>query len=222
MHILMVEDDLDILENISEYLEEKKYILDFATNAIQALNLLQKNNYSLILLDINLPRMNGFQLCQRIKEQLPNIPIIMISARDQLQDRLDGFSYGAEDYLVKPFALSELHARIVALLKRCNQLNYPQVLQVADLRLDLGTRKLTRDQQILHLPPIALAVLEKLMKESPNVVSRQELERNLWKDEVPNSDSLRTHIHLIRQVIDKPFNGTLLQTVHGVGFKICG
>jgi len=165
MNILMIEDDLDILENISEYLEKHNYILDFATNAIQALNLLQKNKYSLILLDINLPRMNGFQLCQRIKEQLPNIPIIMISARDQLKDRLDGFAYGAEDYLVKPFALAELHARIVALLKRCYQLNYPQILQVDDLQLDLKTRKLSRDQQILHLPPIALALLEKLMKE---------------------------------------------------------
>ncbi|MEB3753642.1 response regulator transcription factor [Acinetobacter sp. MD2(2019)] len=223
MKILIIEDDLDILKNIAEYLELQGYIIDIATDGIQGQTLAEKQSYDLIVMDINLPRLNGFQICQQIKRVSPRQPIIMITARDQLHDKLQGFSMGADDYLIKPFALAELHARILALWNRCYNLAGQHILTVADLQLNRQTYELTRQGKKLKLAPIPLMLLETLMLASPNVVSRSKLEEHLWQDSPPSSDSLRTHIHQIRQIIDKPFPHAtgLLQTIHGVGYKLC-
>jgi DNA-binding response OmpR family regulator len=144
----------------------------------------------------------------------------MVTARDTLENRIQGFEAGADDYLVKPFALVELAARINAVLQRSQSAHRHALLQVADLSLDLDTLVLQRGGQPLKLPPAPLRLLTALMQASPAVVSRRKLEDLLWHDSPPDSDSLRTHIHQLRYVIDKAFAQPLLRTVHGIGYRL--
>lgn len=222
MRILVIEDDIDILNNISEYLQLNGYLVDSASDGLQAMNLVDqyRQHYDLLLIDLNLPRLDGLQLIKNIKKIISTLPIIVITARDQLDDKLNGFAMGIDDYLIKPFALAELNARIQAVWNRCYNLGGQSLLQVEDLILNRERHELSRAGQVLKLSPIALILLEILMLGSPNVVVRQKLEQQLWQDSPPDSDSLRTHIHHIRQVIDKPFAKPLLHTVHSVGYRL--
>jgi DNA-binding response OmpR family regulator len=218
MRILVIEDRQDILQNIVDYLTLKGYVVDCAHNGLGGLHLALTQPFDLIVLDIMLPGMDGFTLCRKLRQDAGVfIPVIMLTARDQVDDKLTGFQSGADDYLVKPFALPELQARIEAVLRR-SQAGIGHRLQVADLSFDLHTLEVTRQGKPLKLNPIGLKLLEKLMKSSPNVVRRESLQGLLWGDDVPDSDSLRSHIHLLRLVIDKPFERSLLHTVHGIGY----
>lgn len=220
MRILVIEDNRDILANILDYLELKGFTVDCAQDGLSGMHLALTQPYDLIVLDIMLPGMDGYQLCQKLRQEADNnTPIIMLTARDALDDRLKGLHAGADDYLVKPFALSELVARIEAVLRRSSGAN-KRVLEVADLRYDLETLEVSRAGQLLKLNPIGLKLLAILMQRSPAVVRREALEEALWGDDIPDSDSLRSHIHQLRQSIDKPFAITLLHTVHGVGFRL--
>ena len=220
MRILVIEDNRDILANILDYLELKGFTLDCAQDGLSGMHLALTQPYDLIVLDIMLPGMDGYQLCQKLRQEANNnTPIIMLTARDALDDRLKGLHAGADDYLVKPFALSELVARIEAVLRRSSGAN-KRVLEVADLRYNLETLEVSRAGQSLKLNPIGLKLLATLMQRSPAVVRREALEEALWGDDIPDSDSLRSHIHQLRQSIDKPFAITLLHTVHGVGFRL--
>ena len=167
-----------------------------------------------------LPGIDGYQICQRLRDDGHNeVPILMLTARDSLEDRLKGLRMGADDYLVKPFALSELVARIEAILRR-SQGSRTRRLQVADLNYDLDTLHVSRGAQAIKLNPIGLKLLAILMQKSPAVVTREALEEALWGDNCPDSDSLRSHVHQLRQVLDKPFELPLLHTVHGVGYRL--
>ena len=220
MRILVIEDNRDILANILDYLELKGFTVDCAQDGLSGMHLALTQPYDLIVLDIMLPGMDGYQLCQKLRQEADNnTPIIMLTARDALDDRLKGLHAGADDYLVKPFALSELVARIEAVLRRSSGAN-KRVLEVADLRYDLETLEVSRAGQLLKLNPIGLKLLAILMQRSPAVVRRETLEEALWGDDIPDSDSLRSHIHQLRQTIDKPFATALLHTVHGVGFRL--
>ena len=220
MRILVIEDNRDILANILDYLELKGFTVDCAQDGLSGMHLALTQPYELIVLDIMLPGMDGYQLCQKLRQEADNnTPIIMLTARDALDDRLKGLHAGADDYLVKPFALSELVARIEAVLRRSSGAN-KRVLEVADLRYNLETLEVSRAGQSLKLNPIGLKLLATLMQRSPAVVRREALEEALWGDDIPDSDSLRSHIHQLRQAIDKPFATTLLHTVHGVGFRL--
>ena len=220
MRILVIEDNRDILANILDYLELKGFTVDCAQDGLSGMHLALTQPYDLIVLDIMLPGMDGYQLCQKLRQEADNnTPIIILTARDALDDRLKGLHAGADDYLVKPFALSELVARIEAVLRRSSGAN-KRVLEVADLRYNLETLEVSRAGQPLKLNPIGLKLLATLMQRSPAVVRREALEEALWGDDIPDSDSLRSHIHQLRQSIDKPFAITLLHTVHGVGFRL--
>lgn len=220
MRILVIEDNRDILANILDYLELKGFTVDCAQDGLSGMHLALTQPYDLIVLDIMLPGMDGYQFCQKLRQEANNnTPIIMLTARDALDDRLKGLHAGADDYLVKPFALSELVARIEAVLRRSSGAN-KRVLEVADLRYNLETLEVSRAGQPLKLNPIGLKLLATLMQRSPAVVRREALEEALWGDDIPDSDSLRSHIHQLRQSIDKPFATTLLHTVHGVGFRL--
>lgn len=218
MRILIVEDNPDILANLTEYLELKGYSVDCAQDGLSGLHLAATQYYNLAILDVMLPGLDGYTLCQRLREGQHNLPVIMLTARDTLDDRLKGFSSGADDYLIKPFELSELVARIEAVLRRTQGTS--RMLRVADLAFDLDTLSVTRQEKNLKLNPIGLKLLELLMRKSPSVVRREVLEETVWGDDCPDSDSLRSHIHQLRQVIDKPFEKHLLQTVHGIGFRL--
>ncbi|MFC4275713.1 response regulator transcription factor [Achromobacter aloeverae] len=221
MRILIIEDDPDILGNMAHHLESRGYIVDCASDGMRGYRLAEQDNFDLIVLDLMLPRLDGYDLCRKLRKEAElDTPIIMVTARDTLDDRLHGFDAGADDYLVKPFALAELSARIKALLHRARGGMQHRVLRVGDLELDLDTRRLSRAGEALRLPPAPLQLLTLLMRASPAVVHRARLEEALWRDSPPDSDSLRTHIHQIRQVIDKPYPEPLLHTVHGIGYQM--
>jgi DNA-binding response OmpR family regulator len=218
MRILIVEDQPEILQNIADYLELKGYLVDCAYDGLGGLHLAVTQPFDLIILDLMLPGMDGITLCQRLRQEARlQTPIIMLTARDSVDDKLAGFQAGADDYLVKPFSLPELHARVEAVLRR-GQTGLQNVLEVGDLSYDMNSLTVTRQGKTLKLSPIGLKLLEKLMKSSPHVVRRETLEELLWGESLPGSDSLRSHIHTLRQAIDKPFSSPLLHTVHGIGF----
>jgi len=220
MRILVIEDNRDILANVLDYLQLKGFGVDCARDGLSGLHLASTGHYDLIVLDIMLPGIDGYQVAKRLREDAHNdVPILMLTARDALDDRLQGLRAGADDYLVKPFALSELVARIDAILRR-SQGSRKRLLKVADLAYDLDTLHVTRAGQVLKLNPLAMKLLAVLMQKSPAVVRREALEEALWGDDSPDSDSLRSHIHLLRQVLDKPFEKPLLHTLHGVGYRL--
>ncbi len=220
MRILIVEDNPDILANVLDYLQLKGYTVDCAQDGLGGLHLAVTQAYDLIVLDVMLPGIDGYQICKRLREDARlDVPVIMLTARDTLDDRIHGLNTGADDYLVKPFALSELHARIQAVLRRARGSQVHE-LRVGDLAFDVETLQVQRAGRTLRPHPFGLKILEILMKKSPAVVRREELERELWGEDCPDSDSLRSHIHQLRQVVDKPFDSPLLHTVHGIGYRL--
>jgi DNA-binding response OmpR family regulator len=218
MRILVIEDQEDILQNIADYLHLHGFTVDCAGNGLGGLHLAVTLPFDLIILDIMLPGMDGLTLCRKLRQEAGvHTPVILLTARDSLEDKLAGFKAGSDDYLVKPFSLPELHARVEAVLRRSQQ-SHGNRLQVADLLFDLDTLQVTRQGKKLKLNPIGLKLLERLMKSSPHVVRRESLQDVLWGDDIPDSDSLRSHIHLLRQTIDKPFDTPLIHTIHGIGY----
>ena len=220
MRILIVEDNPDILANVHDYLQLKGYTVDFAQDGLGGLHLAATQTYDLIVLDIMLPGIDGYQICRRLREDARlDVPIIMLTARDTLDDRIHGLDTGADDYLVKPFALSELHARIQAVLRRSGG-GRGHELRIGDLSFNVQTLEVRRAGKTLKPHPFGLKLLEILMRQSPAVVRREALEHELWGDDCPDSDSLRSHIHQLRQIVDKPFDSPLLHTVHGIGYRL--
>jgi DNA-binding response OmpR family regulator len=220
LRILVVEDNVDIAENIGDYLEAQGHIMDFAMDGIGGLHLALTQEYDVLILDIMLPGMDGITLCNKLREEGgKQTPVLMLTARDTLSDKLEGFKAGADDYLIKPFALQELEARIKALTKRAEIVEKP-VLHVADLELDTGSMKVSRAGKPIDLNRACLKILQMFMQAYPNVVPRNEIEDMLWGDMPPGSDSLRSHIYILRRAIDKPFEQALLETVHGVGYRL--
>jgi DNA-binding response OmpR family regulator len=218
MRILVIEDQPEILQNIADYLEMQGYLVDCAYDGLGGLHLAITQPFDLIILDLMLPGMDGLTLCKKLRQDARiSTPVIMLTARDSVDDKLTGFRAGADDYLVKPFSLPELHARVEAVLRR-GQAGMQNMLTVGDLTYDMNSLEVTRKGILLKLSPIGLKLLERLMKDSPHVVKRETLEELLWGEHLPGSDSLRSHIHTLRQTIDKPFDSPLLHTVHGIGY----
>jgi DNA-binding response OmpR family regulator len=218
--ILIVEDNIDIAENIGDYLEFQGHVTDFAMDGISGLHLALTQNFDAIILDVMLPGMDGLTFCRKLREEAENvIPVLMLTARDTLSDKLEGFDAGADDYLIKPFELEELSARLQALIRRSEHTK-KKTLRVGDLELDLGKRQVQREGRTIELNRAGLKILVLLMKASPNVVTRQEIEHALWRDLPPGSDVLRSHIYSLRKAIDKPYNYPLIKTVHGIGYKL--
>lgn len=217
---LVVEDNRDICGNIAAYLEKLGYVLDFAHDGVTAMNLALTNPFDVIVLDLMIPRMDGLTFCQRLRADAEiETPVLMLTARDTLDDRLKGFDAGADDYLVKPFALQELHARIRALYKRSHR-NADSLLTVGDLTLNRSTLQVLRAGRRVEINPAGMKLLRRLMEESPSVVDRDELETLLWADERPDGDALRSHMYKLRQAIDRPFDRPLIHTVHRIGYRI--
>jgi DNA-binding response OmpR family regulator len=216
--VLLIEDDLDLAQTVMDYLQLEAISCDHASNGAAGLNLLQQNYYDVLLLDLNLPRIDGLTVCERLRSEGSDIPVLMLTARDQLIDKQAGFAAGTDDYLVKPFELKELVMRIQALSRRRS--GQIQLLRCGDLQMNLQQRQLSRADINLHLSPIGWRILELLLRESPNVVSRQRLEIAIWGEEVPDSDSLKVHLHHLRKTIDGGFDTALLQTIPGIGIAI--
>jgi DNA-binding response OmpR family regulator len=173
------------------------------------------------VLDIMLPGLDGLSVCRKLREEARNdTPLLMLTARDTLDDKITGLSAGADDYLVKPFEVRELEARLRTLLRRHRGAVARETYTVDDLTLDTATLQVTRGGQSLALTPIGLKLLTALMRASPRVVSRQQLEREVWGDLLPDSDTLRSHLYTLRKAIDKPFARPLLHTLPGAGYRL--
>jgi len=221
IHALLVEDNVLLAETVITYFDLEGIDCDYASTGPQGLELALSNDYQAILLDINLPRMNGLDVCEAIRNQGVDVPVLMLTARDTLEDKLAGFDAGTDDYLVKPFELSELAARIKALSKRRSSL--ARKLQVGSLVMDSSLKTVSRDGQMLSLTPTCWKLLELLMRESPNVVSREKMENTIWSDAgFPDSNVLKVHLYRLRQVVDKPFSKKLIHTIakHGVAIRL--
>ncbi len=202
------------------YLELEGIDCDHAATGPRGLELATSNRYASILLDINLPRMDGLQVCEALRKRGVDVPVLMLTARDTLEDKLAGFDAGTDDYLVKPFELSELTARVRALAKRRS--SQAQKLQVGPLMLDLSLKEAMRDGEPIKLTPTGWKLLELLMRESPNVVSREQMEEVVWGNDQPDSNALKVHLYRLREQVDKPFDTKLIHTIakHGVALRV--
>jgi DNA-binding response OmpR family regulator len=220
LRILVVEDHSDIVANIFEFFEARGHIMDAAPNGLSGLHLALTNEYDAIVLDIMLPGMDGIEVCRNLRQQVGiNTPILMLTARDTLPDKLKGFEYGADDYMVKPFALAELEARILSLVRRAHYNTGPTPqLRVGELVFDLKTLEVSRAGHSIQLNPACRQILELLMREFPGVVTRKRIEFSLWGEDPPDSDALRAHIYSLRSAIDRPFDTNMLKTIHRVGY----
>jgi len=219
LRVLVIEDNADIAANIHDFLEGEGIVVEGARDGIGGLYLAQTLSLDVVVLDLMLPGMDGFSVCQKLRETGYDTPILMLTARDTLPDKLKGFRMGTDDYLVKPFALPELLARLRALQQR-GRLVRNQLLQLADLELNLGTMEVVRAGKKLILNKVCYQILRILMEASPNLVTREQLMDRVWGDQPPGSDSLRSHVYNLRQVVDKPFASALIKTHRGLGYRM--
>jgi DNA-binding response OmpR family regulator len=220
MHLLLIEDSLDLSANVGEFLESRGNTVDYARDGMQGLRLAGGEGYDAVILDLGLPGLDGLTLCRRLRDNARrDIPIVMLTARDTEADKLSGFDAGADDYVTKPFSLLELQARLKALVRRAS--GSKGVLQVADLIFDLRTLLIRRGSRAIALAPTGMRILEQLMRASPGIVTREQIERTVWGDDPPGTDAaLRGHILIIRNIVDSETEPKLLHTVHGIGYRL--
>ncbi|MYH16180.1 MAG: response regulator transcription factor [Gammaproteobacteria bacterium] len=219
LSVLLVEDHRELAETVAAFLEACGHDVDYAADGLVALHLAVTESYDVMVLDVMLPGMDGFAVCQRLRQDAKvATPIIMLTARDALDDKLTGFNVGADDYLVKPFDMPELAARIEALARRAR--GWAARYEIGELTLDAETFEVRRQGSRVALTGFAFEVLRVLMREHPKVVSRRDLEREVWQNEPPESDALRSHLYNLRQALDRPFDRPLIATVPGRGYRL--
>lgn len=216
--VLLVEDDIDLAATVVDYLEIEGINCDHAANGVHGLSLIEANDYHVILLDINLPRLDGLSVCQKVRASSDDTPILMLTARDSLGDKVAGFDAGTDDYLVKPFEIEELLVRIIALSKRRS--GQVTKLNVGELALQLKARTATYAEQPVKLTPITFKLLEKLMREASKPVTREQLMLAVWGENQPDSNSLKVHIHHLRKQLDIVNANLSIDTEAGFGFVL--
>ncbi|HEX7114071.1 MAG TPA: response regulator transcription factor [Steroidobacter sp.] len=221
MNLLLIEDHADIAANIAEYFEARGDTVEAIADGEEGLRRALTQPYDAIVLDLMLPRLDGLTLCRQLRQAgRTQVPVLMLTAKDLLADKIQGFEAGADDYLVKPFSLAELDARLKALVRRARMPQASRILSVGDLTFDLDTLEAERAGERIKLNPTTRRLLLVLMQNSHRVVTRVELERELWGEEPPQGDFLRAHMHALRAAIDKQFPVKLLHTIHGVGYRL--
>lgn len=220
MRVLLIEDDVDLAATVAEYLAARGWQVDHAYDGLAGLRLVEAGKPDLVILDIGLPGLDGLQVCERLRRDLQaSMPVLMLTARDALEDKLEGFDRGADDYLVKPFSLAELERRLQALLRR-SQGRTESIQRVGPLELNLHTREVRRGGTLLSLSRLEFEVLALLMTASPAAVSKEELARRVWNEDFVGDETIRAHIYQLRQVVDKPFDQPLIQTIRGYGHAL--
>jgi DNA-binding response OmpR family regulator len=220
VRILVIEDNRHFAANLVDFFESRGHQADAAADGLTGLHLAATQNYDALVLDLGLPGMDGHALCDRLRRAGCNVPVLMLTARGELEDKLRGLRGGADDYVVKPVALAELEARLDAQVRRASGALARSRLCVGDLELDQETMEVRRGGLRIELTRIDFEILKILLRASPKVVTRRQLEAEVWGDKPPDSDALRVHIHLLRKAIDRSFGRPLLHTVHGVGYRL--
>ena len=220
MRVLLIEDDVTIARLLKEGLEDESYAVDVAHDGGEGYQTAAADEYDVIILDIMLPEMNGYEVCRALRNDGNKTPILMLTARDAERDIVEGLDTGADDYLAKPFSFDVLLARIRALLRRPNE-KLEEILQVGDLKLDPSSKKVTRASQEISLTAKEYGVLEYLMRNKGKVLSKEQIISHVWDfdaDVLPNNVEL--FIMFLRRKIDKPFKSKLIHTVSGFGYKL--
>jgi DNA-binding response OmpR family regulator len=221
VRILIIEDDPAIAANVYDYLAAHGHAVDAAPDGVTGVNLALRQDFDVIVLDVGLPGLDGLRLCSQLRgDAHRDTPVLMLTARDTLEDKLRGFESGADDYLVKPFALKELEARILALHKRCSGRVTPRVLEAGALTLDPRTLAIRFGEREVKLPPKCIRLLEALMMEPGRVWTRAELENEVWGEEQETSDTLRSHMRLLRRALNEAGGYDPVETVHGLGYRL--
>jgi DNA-binding response OmpR family regulator len=215
MKVLIIEDDADLAAAMADYLELQGAECDFAYQGISGLRLALEGSFDIVILDLMLPRMGGFEVCEQLRQQSVFTPILMLTACDTNADQLTGFQAGVDDYVVKPCEMPLLWARLQALHRR----NAPQTekLSVGDLTVYFKEHRVTREEQEIKLTPTGWKMLELLVRRSPNVVSRSELEDHAWPGSDVDTGNFNVQLHQLRKAIDKPFDYPMIHTLVGVG-----
>jgi DNA-binding response OmpR family regulator len=220
MHILLIEHNRDLSANVGEFLESRGHTIDYAGGGTQGLRLARGEGHDAVILDPGLQDLDGATVCRRLREMSRrDVPILMLTAHDTEADKLRGFDAGADDYVTKPYSQLELLARLKALVRRASGVR--GILQVSDLTFDLRTLVVRRSHRTITLAATAMRILEQLMRASPGVVTRRQLELTVWGEDPPGSDAaLRGHILIIRNALHGDSEPKLLHTVHGVGYRL--
>lgn len=221
MRVLIVEDDATLAANLGEYLEDQGDESDYACDGRVGLQLCTAETYDALILDLRLPRLDGIELCRQLREkQGVHTPILMLTARDTVEDRIEGFEAGTDDYLVKPFSLREMYLRLGAIVRR-HRPGEAGPLNVGALSLDMNRHTARYRDQTVALTPIGFAMLKMLMRAAPGLVSRADFEDRIWNGEPPESDAaLRGHVHRLRESLEAAAGQPVIQTVHGVGYRL--
>ena len=220
MKLLLLEDNLSLASSLGEYLEALNCCVDYAYSGRSCLELVSLNQYEVLILDIAMPGIDGLEVCRKIRQELQiATPILFLTARDTIEDKITGFESGCDDYLVKPFAPEELFYRLKSLNARGPRRDVGSQ-PVGDLTIDYSRNTATRLGHVIPLQETQFHILKLLAKSSPGVVSRETLETAIWGDDLPQSDSLRTHIYRLRNLLDKPFEKKLIKTIHGRGYRL--
>lgn len=221
LKILLVEDNPQIAGVIVDYFEFKGMTMDHACHGELGLQLASEEHYDLLILDVMLPGIDGFALCRALRQKEGvDIPILLLTGKDQTQDILQGFEVGADDYLVKPFDLDILAARVNALVRRYRREQGTKHLQYEALSLDLEQHLLQREGQVAKLNPVQFSIVKLLLQQAPHPVKKQQLVQAIWGDDEPDTDLLRSHIYQLRQLIDKPFAHAYIKTLPRVGYQL--
>jgi len=216
LSVLIVEDDRVLAATIAEYLAMQQVVSDFAEDGVAALTRCAIDHYDVVLLDLNLPRLDGLEVCKRLRSQGADMPVLMITARDTIEETVAGLEAGADDYVVKPFSLIEVLARIRALANR--RRGRSRFFVVGDLEVCFSERRIVRAGNSVVVGPIGWLILEVLIRASPQPVSRDTLLRRVWGDDLPDTDNLKVQLFKLRQAIDKPFRSPLIHTIAGTGY----
>lgn len=220
MKVLIVDDNHHVSETIADYLELEGIDVDFAYHGESALEILKTDYFDVIIMDIMMPKVDGITAVKRLREELfCNTPILFLTAKDHIDDKIAAFKAGGDDYLLKPFAMEELHLRLLALSSRGPRLDVGE-LSFADISMNTQTESVTRNSSAIKLSQIQFKILKVLLRHAPNIVSRQEVIYAVWGDDIPSSDALRSHIYGLRNALDKNFDESRLETVHGQGYRI--
>jgi DNA-binding response OmpR family regulator len=221
LRILIIEDNPEIAANLYGYLEARGNSVDAVRDGDTGFHIAASQHFDAILLDLGLPGMDGSVLCRKLRDEAhADTPILVLTARDTLKDKLAGFENGADDYLVKPFALEEVEARLAALHKRRTGKITRRAIKIGDLSYDSGTMSVKFAGVDVKLPPKCMQLLESLMSEPGRLFSRHELEMELWGDGQETSDRLRSHMHLLRRALLRAGGRDPIKTVHGLGFRL--
>lgn len=218
IRVLLIEDDRDLAETLLQLIDLANMLPDHASNGVAGLSLAQTNSYDVLVIDVGLPKLDGFSVCRQLRAKGLDMPVLFLTARGSVDDKLEGFASGGDDYLAKPFDNRELIARINALAGRRS--SHAKRLCVDDLIMDCEQQAVSCKEQVLALTPACYTLLETLMRASPEVVSRHSLENALWGDEPPSSNVLKAHLCNLRRVLTQAEQSHLLHTISGKGWAL--